>query len=278
MSKLSELESQAVKEGITLDEPKSATPSESPKSVETPAESTPASESKDSQVPSPAKTGLESEDNVPFHKHPRFQEVIKKNKEWEGKYSQLEAKIKAQEAYLQQLQSLNQPKGQEIPEEQKQAIIQLARLFKQSPEFQKELGLDRLDELQKQNEALAQARSEESFNKEFEEVLTYGASLGMDKDELKDELLEAVQNHPVYSQIPYSQGLIRAVFRDSKWDKLGELKEREVNAKLIKEQEAKRKSNAESSSPSSKETPKGKEPSMEQFLSRRIKEEGGIII
>ena len=72
--------------------------------------------------------------------------------------------------------------------------------------------------------------------------------------------------------------MVRAVFRDSNWDKLGEMKEREVNAKLIKEQETKRKSNAESSSPSAQTPSKKLEPSMEQFLARRIKEEGGIVV
>lgn len=278
MSVLSDLESKAVNEGISLGEDNASTPPAETSKEAVKADSAPASQSKDTQVSSPAKTEQVSEDNLPFHKHPRFQKLIKENEEYRNKYSTLEQKIKAQEDYLKQMQTLNQPKGQEMPEEQRQAIIQLGKLFKQSPEFRKELGLDRLDELEKQNQEYVAKRSEEAFGKEFEEVLTYGVSLGMDKEELSQELLEAIQSHPVYSQIQYAPGLVRAVFRDSKWDKVGEFKEREVNAKLIKEQEAKRKSNSETTSPTSEKSARKLEPSMDQFLARRIKEEGGISI
>lgn len=273
MSILSELESKAVNEGISIGEESASTsPVETPKEAVI-AASAPASPSKDTQVSSPAKTEQVSEDNVPFHKHPRFHQVTKENREFKEELARLKQELLVEK---QVRERLNAPKGQEIPEEQRLAIVQLAKLFKQSPEFQKELGLDRIQELERQNQEYASKRSEEAFGKELDEVVAYGVSLGMDKEELSQELLEAIQTHPVYSQIQYSPGLVRAVFRDSKWDSLGELKEREANAKLIKEQEAKRKSNSETTSSSSEKSAKKLEPSMDQFLARRIKEEGGI--
>jgi len=276
MSKLTELESQAVKEGVVTGPPSNA-PDSTPEKVAEQADSTPASQSKETQVPTPVKSGEVSEDNVPFHKHPRFQDLLKRNKEWESKYSEIDSKLRAQEAYLKQLQALQSPLQQQLPDEQRQAIVQLAKLFKQVPEFQKELGLDKIEELQKQNESLSIARSEETFRKEFDETVDYAVSLGMDKDEITEQLLESVQSHPVYNQVNYRKGMVRAVFRDYFWDKMGKLKEREINSRLIKEQEIKRKSNAETSSPSSGVPQKAKELSMEQFLKRRIQEEGGIV-
>ncbi len=275
MDKLNELQSQAVKEGISVGAEETATPETSNNAAS--AESAPASQTQTpTQASSPAKTSMESAE-VPFHKHPRFQEVLRKNKEYEQQVSELRAAQKAQEAYLQQMRSLQSPQTG-IPDEQRQAILQLAKLFKQVPEFQQELGLNQIEELKKQNEQLMTQRSEEAFNKEFDETLSYAKSLGMDADDVMQELNDAIQRHPIYSQAQFKPGMVRAVFRDHYWDRMGELKKREVNSELIKEQERKRASNSETSSANTTVPKKKLEPSIEQFLSRRIQEEGGIVI
>lgn len=274
---------QALKEGISL-EPDTNGASNTPQTTETAAKpeasapSTP-QETATPQATSPANTPAKPEENLPFHKHPDFTKAIKEARESRRMAQELQRQLAEQKAFIDGLRNGNSQPKAGIPDEQRQAAIQLAKLLKEVPEFAQELGLDRIPKLESSTQEFAMARAEEAHAKELSEVISYAKSLGLDENEVSERLMEMSTNDPFYANQNYTQGLVQKMFRDAYWDKMGELKERELNQKLIKEQEAKRKANSEvtaNSASTQKALPN--EKSAERYLERRIREEGGLVI
>lgn len=271
---MTELMTKALSEGIDTAHPGNSSDSATTDVKPAAESSTPAPEATKTQAQEPAKSPetLKAEEQVPFHKHPRFQELIRENKDIKRRYEEMEKRLTT----LSQPQPV-QPQST-LTDEQRYAAIELAKILKEVPEVSKLLGLDQLQSIQASNQQIMTERLEGAFNKELDEVTSYAVTLGMTKDEVESEIIEAMQSNPLYSTLNYSPGIVKAAFRDLFWDKLGELKEREINSKLIKEQGEKKRANAETSSP---ESQKGKAPtdsSVEQFIQRRIREEGGIVV
>lgn len=233
------------------------------------------SETANTQAASPANTpAANPEDNLPFHKHPKFTEALKTAKESQKRYEALEREFKEQKAYLDGLRN-GQPKAESktISPEQRQAAIELASLLKEVPEFASALGLDKIPSLAKDTEDFKMARAEEAFNKELGDVLTQAESMGLPKDEVEARIQELMQD-PLYSEKSYRPGLVKSMFRDAYFDQMGEIAKREANKALIKEQEEKRKGNSETTGSTGKVASKALEPSLEMFLARRMAEEG----
>lgn len=185
---------------------------------------------------------LKSEDNQPFHKHPRFKQVLSENKQFKQELQAIKQQYEVAMARIQAGQTAQTPG---IPDEQRQAIIQLAKLFKQTPEFAQELGLDKISMLQQENEKLKSDRLNESYTSERGKIESYAKEQGLDTEDIMDELDAFIDGHGVYSQIDYKPGLLQAAFRDMMWDRIGELKERAINLKQLEEKKKLKAGNTE---------------------------------
>lgn len=266
---------QALTEGISFESDSNVTQEDAKTEASSPSTPT---EQATPQATSPANTPATPEDNLPFHKHPKFTEAIKANRETQRRYAELERQFKEQQAFLKGFQQGQPQQTHQIPDDQRQALLQLAKLMKESPEFQKELGLDRISHLEQSSQEVMMSRTEDAYNKELGELLTYAEGLGLDRGEVEDRMNEMLSS-PVYGERSYTPGIVKSMFRDAYWDKMGEIKEREANSRLIKEQEAKRKAQTETTSSGSAAPGKGPLPKgMETYLKERIKSAGGISV
>lgn len=276
---MSELQERAVKEGISLP---GQPVDETPQGAKEGASPTPGSETPDT-AKSPeggakAQQQPVSEDNLPFHKHPKWKGMQDENKRLKQTLEERDRKFELQLAELKgmtQAQTKQATAG--MDPEQRQALLNLVRLIKSDPDAAKELGINSIDELRQRQEQLVSSRNEESFGKEVESTLSeFSEKYGLDKAELEQEVSDFIDANPFYSSKDYSQGAYRAAATAYLFPKLDEMKERAANLKLIKEQEAKKKANAESpGAPSGTET--SKPASMRERLAQMVRDGGGEV-
>lgn len=265
---MSELTDQAVKEGISLE--KDAKPAESsPAKPDVPVTSStsPDGGAKPAQVT--------PEDNLPFHKHPKWQSITTENKRLKQEFDQLRHQHELTMARLEGMSQI--PKQTSIPDEQKQAILQLAQLIKDVPEARELLGLSKNEELEKSLNELRSSRNEEMFGKEKESVLEkYSKEYGLDKSDVEEELVNFIDSDPLFSKLDYSPGTYERAATIYFSPKMSEMMERAANLKLIKEKEAQKKANSEA--PGSKSDGGISKPvSMRERLQDMIRDGGGAI-
>lgn len=278
---MSELMDKAIKEGIDISgapEAADATKDTSSVSTQQATEKTQAAEPADSSVQKTAET------NVPFDQHPRFKALYKQNKDSERRLADLEKKYQDQlEKISQNLSQRATPQTQVSQEQQQQeqALLQLVDLIKNNPSAMDRLGLSsvagKAEALEAQLESIQNERTTQEFNAEFDQVIDIAKKAGLNPDDVTQELTEYIDSHPVLAGMSYAKGAVIMAFRDKYWDKMGEMKEREQNLKLIQERDKKKAANSESASTTSTGG-KNLPSSLKEHLEDLIRDGGGVSV
>lgn len=283
---MSELMEQAKTEGISVDHPGNEGAMDGSQGMDAKVDSSPTTakvetgkdQTGNAEKTAPVTQEAESQSSSAIRKT-----AFKEAGEWKRRYSELERSHREMNDMFKQLMERMSPKqssGPQVSDEQRLALRQLAQLIKSDPEVLKELGLDRIPNLEQATQSYETSRLESAFNGEFDDVINYGVkTFGLEREELEQELVDYIDQHPLYSKANYAKGAVQAAFRDLYWDRMDELKERAANLKLIQEQKAKKNGNIESSkSQDSTNSDKTLEPDMGSFIKRRISESGGLIV
>lgn len=227
----------------------------------------------DSQVGGAKPESVQSPESLPFHKHPDFTRTVKEVQDLKKRNSELERR------YLETLEKIARQKeeGPTIDPEQEEAVLKLADFMFANPKVRQKYGLDGVKQLEEKLSSVIQSRTEETFDTELNSVANeFSSEYGYKPDELKDEIQNFIAEDEWFSHMPATKGSVRKAAKLFFAEKAGELAERKARMKLIKEQEDKKKGNSESTSGQPKGAEKTLEPTMAQFIRRRIREEGGI--
>lgn len=197
---------------------------------------------------------------------------------------------KAQEANQKLLETLSgfAPKSQQKSFEQmtqQEAASYLADILFSQPQFK---GLsDKLSEIEAKTGSFTTSQVEAALDKEQESLLKRCTEFGLNPAEVfgqtdeegniikKGEIQKYIESHPVLKNLGFQPGIPEIAFRALYFDKQSELAQRKANLTLINEQQAKKKAQTESTGATSGKGARPKE-SMEDFIARRIDEEGGI--
>lgn len=268
---------QASREGISFGEPETEKETGSVQSSGDVASTPETSTVENAQQVSPEKTEnapttveTPKVEKVPFHKDPEIQKYLKRReeslaKDWQHKMELMQAKLDA----------MNSTKTAELPKEQIEAAMQLAEILDKVPGFKDKLGISRIQELESRLKSMTEEQTEKSFNSELSEVLETASKYGLDKETVEEELREFIETDPIFSKIDYSKGTLQAAFRNKYFDKLGELKEREIAKQNIEQKEKLKKAGSEVSSTAPK-VAESKPKSMKTHLANLIQKGGGI--
>jgi hypothetical protein len=218
-----------------------------------------------------AKPVLQEE---PFHKHPRFQQEIKKRQSLESELRELRG---LHQKMLEQMAFSQKPReeGPKIDPNTLRDAEQLAEILLNTPKFSSKFGeSQRLnEEIARINEARMQEQAEGEFNSCLE---NYASKYALDKAELREEVQEYIKSSPYFDKA-YHKGQVDMAFKAVLFPKISELKERELNLKSIQERTEKKAMNQEQVAVGSK-SKNSKLPSrMSDYLTARMKEEGGEI-
>lgn len=264
------LREQALKEGISapgapLTPPVDAKPADS--SPATPAP-TP------TQAASPANTPAPTQE-PPFHEHPRFKELTKRNQEISRKNQEYEKKLMMFEAQLQARTQQNQP---QLNPEDSQALVKLFSMAKDHPEVSKMLGLDKIQAYEQSLEEMKNTQLQERFESDFQSVLEVAEKSGLDRSEVEQKLIDAFSEGGEFAGYQYQKGIANHAFRSLFFDQIGTMKEKEINRRLMEEQQKKKLANTENASGSQTAPQSGMRDGerMYDFLLRRAGEAGGI--
>ena len=264
---------EAMKEGISVDETPSSPASNTVEGAKTVS---PPVTTEQSQTPTnvsgaePAK----SAENEPFHKNPRWQKMVKDNQDYKTRLETMERKY--QENLERIVQGQTQKVNPTLPDEQRQALMSLVNLIKNDPDASSALGLNQSTELRQELERMTKGQEQRQFNSELDTLSkSYAQKYGLKADELAEELSDYIETSPYFNGIDYREGLLEAALNNMLFPRLGEMKEREANLKLITEKNNKVSQNTETSS-SGKPIVKTPAGSLAKHLASRIQEEGGI--
>lgn len=250
----------ALKEGIsTTSSPSTPTDANvaAPSTVKTEVPQT-------TQAASPANNSPATPE-IDLHKNPRFAEVYNANKEMKRQLKELQRKMEEERQ-----DRIPQKPVQTLSPEDEAAVSKLKSL----------LGLEGIDlnSLKSEINSIRQGSSERIFHSEVGSVASKASEMGLDKNEVTEALYEAFENHPVYSKLPYHEGIVKSVFSDLYFDKIGEIKEREINRRLIEEQNKKKLANTEGATGANAPPSSARKDGESRYdhMMRRVKESGGI--
>jgi len=124
---------------------------------------------------------------------------------------------------------------------QKAALEQLADMLFGNPDLLKKYGLD-ISDVRSRLDQMGQGASEYQMDSELEQVSKqYGERFGMSAEEVKNELLEAMESDPLYGNRAYTKGIINSIAKSHFFDRSDELATRAANQRLLQEQELKKK-------------------------------------
>lgn len=187
----------------------------------------------------------EKPEQIPYgdKRHPeyrRFKELSESSKRANERADKLERELAEMRGFKDAMMAQN-GRQNELPPEQKQALVSLFQMGMTVPEVKdmiaKSFGLDRLDSLHKDFSSFKEGWEGNQYDAEMKEVLSHAKELGLDQEEVEEDLREHVESHPFFSKKDYFKGGVWAAFRDKYWDKSGELRERAENKKKIEERE-----------------------------------------
>ena len=207
---------------------------------------------------------------------------FKQAADWKRKYEDLEGRFsKLESTYTEKLESIvgmMSPKQESnLSDQDKMALVNLFKMGMQVPEIASMLGLDKTKTLEQTLNQERTSRMEREFESEFNSVVSsYSEKYGLPKDELEKELQEYIDSNEFYGSKQYAKGLVSEAAKSLYFDRLDELKTRQANLALIKEQNEKKKSGTESPSKGKPPSKPAVEKDMGDFIKRRIQEEGGL--
>lgn len=209
-------------------------------------ETSPASDATQNTQTSPATGANTGSESVPFHKNPEFQSYLdRQKKSWErdaqAKFSGESQKMKGEyDAKFRELEHKMQATSGSMSEENRSQLRALSKLINSDPEARKELGLDGIQELRDKLSKYEQGTTLSTFNSELGETAkTYADKYGFDVKDVEQDILEYVQNDPLWSQMGMSKGVVKKAARDYFSERSEELAERAANQKLVNEQKNK---------------------------------------
>lgn len=270
---------QALAEGVDMGDGKNALESEM---VGDPAqkgvtEAPPASHTKVETPASPdggVKPVVNAEDNVPFHKHPRW---IKLQRELEAEKGERQRLNEQYQKMLERAAFLNpQSPQQQLDPQASQALRQLFTLAKSDPEVQKMLGLDGIAETKRELEAMKSQQLQSAFNGEFGQVVDDCVSkYGLTKDEFEAEFEEFLSSNDLIKTYTPGKSVLKKLANALLFDRQEELVERKLNAKVLKEKTDKKALNSEAPAKNA-QTPGGLKGSPRERMEALISESGGI--
>lgn len=190
------------------------------------------SEGLERQTASPAQNGVQSAqpapENVPFDKHPRWQELQRERKRERAEAQQLRQELAEMRGRMSATQG--QPQAPIDPQEKAQIEFLLEKL---TPHLKDRLGLSKLEQLEKQYNELSNSWQSSQAENELNSVVGEFKDLGIDPLEIRQSIEDAISE----SNLNYSPGIIKMVARNLMWDKQRELAERAVNLQQIKQKE-----------------------------------------
>ena len=229
-----------VKEGV---EGASAPKGASPASVETKGNEQSGSPSVNGAAQSQSQ---EKPESIPFgdKRHPeykRFKELSESARTSKAEAEQFRKEIAELRGFKDAMLAQQGRQGQQLTQEQESALEQIFTMALGSEKVSKMIaqkyGLERLDEVHKGFSSFKENWEGQQYEAEMKDVLKSAKDLGLDQDEVEEELREHVTNHPFFASKDYFKGGVWAAFRDKYWDRRGELQERAGNLKKIQERE-----------------------------------------
>lgn len=258
-----EQQSNEAKVGVTA--PSGATGG-SPSPIETKSTEQTASSSVNGTAQGQSQEKVES---IPFgdKRHPeykRFKELSESAKQHKAEAEQFRKELAELRGFKEAMLSQQRGQGRQISAEQKQALQELFSMGLEVPEienmFKQKYGLDRLDSVHKDFSSFKENWDGQQYESEMRDVLSTAKDLGLNPDEVEEELREFVANDPFFSNKEYYKGGVRAAFNSKYFDRVGELRERADNLKKIKEREmlknGQTQTSAETSNPAKPALPK----------------------
>lgn len=151
------------------------------------------------------------------------------------KYAELEGRFSG-------FQSVNGQRQSTISPEDGQQLERLVGLMLEHPGtmkmMQEKFGLGKIGELEKGLGELSHSWNSSQAEGERAEILADAKKLGLNPDEVSDELDRQLEEHPLYSQLNYKRGALKAVYRDIFFDRAGEFRERAINQETIAKRDA----------------------------------------
>ena len=211
---------------------------QTPPQTGNPAESSPAAP--DNSPASPASNGgtPSSPAATPdWRNSPEFRGIRKENQRYKTELEKLSAQNKELMARFEGFTSAQRGQQTESPEQMAQLEV-LFDMMSRHPKFAEKFGLSKLSELEKTVGNLNESWNGSQYESEMDKVLTEAKGLGLDPEEVKEELQGLIDNDPVYSQIGYKPGALRAMYRNHYFERVGEFRERALNQERIKKEEA----------------------------------------
>lgn len=195
-----------------------------------------------SASPSVSSEPNQPQNNLPFDKHPRWQELQRERRQERQQMQELRQKYQEQQAYLDGMRRQSGPQGPQISQEDEALLEKFFTSAFASPKVTKMLeerfGTSKLSDLEKRMGGFEETWHGSQFNSELKEIKAYVKDLGLDADEVEQAIQDAVESDPVYSQVNFKPGAVKAIFRNLYWDRMGELQERSVNKKQLEKKEA----------------------------------------
>ena len=242
--------------------------------------SAPSPEGAGQQPASPAQTGVQpaSPASQPdWRQSPEFRGIAKQIKQANARAEAAEKKAVEFEAKFNGFQSGMGQRQSPVSQEDESALERVFSLAFQSPKvmgmIQEKLGLGKLGELEKGLGELSQSWYSSQAEGERAEILADAKKLGLDPDQVSEELDRQLEEHPLYSQLNYKRGALKAVYRDLFFDRAGEFRERANNAETIQKRDALKRGQVQQSG-----QPNGKAPakSGEEAFHNAIRDAGGL--
>lgn len=221
-----------------------------------------------------------SQENLPFDKHPRFQEITRQNRQFKQELESLRRESQEQKAYMDAFRRQSGPQAPQIDANTLNGVKELFQLSLSHPEVKQMLveglGLKDIGQLREQLGQLSESWHGSQFKSELRGVLDQVKTLGIDTQEVEDQIKDAIENDPVYSQIGYQPGAVQAIFRNLYWDRVGELRERAENQKKIEQREALKRGQAQTTSDSHAKGSKVLSQDPGERMKQMIAEAGGL--
>lgn len=241
---------------------------------------------------SPAPKGTEGDNSAsgaansaatqePWHKSERFTRLSKDNRELKEMTRQLQSQLAEYKKLMEHFGSNGarqaSPDGQ-VSQQDRQTLLQLSKLLKETPEAAEALGLTSVDKLNQRLQELEAQRTAESFNSELDRTIAkYAEKYGQTITELEDGFREYLDSNEFYGTQSYKRGMVEDAMKAYLFDKQSELAEAAVNKRLIQEKKAKQSNSTESSSKGEKAAGAHKPKNLRDHLNNLIREGGGEI-
>lgn len=231
------------------------------------------------QAPAPQSESVnkpvQTPENLPFDKHPRWQELQKERKRDRQELESLRKQYQELKGYQDGMnRSKNQ--GQELSPDDEGQLMRLVELMSSSPKVMEKLGITKISQLEKQFGELSENWHGSQYETEMNRIKDYVKNLGLDPEEVESDLREHIENHPVFSQMSYYKGAVEAAFRDKYWDKVGELRERADNRKKLEEKEALKRGQTQTTSESATKGKSALSKDPQERMKQLIAEAGGM--